>query len=158
MGDYMKDNNETKKELTLQDVIINQTVGVDRLELAVEDQTRRMEESISRNSKKIVSEISSSAGSGSGMPISFSNPYEHVLRNIQDEIEGMKFVIWWVFGAIALIGFVLIIVVMNIATALTHFENGSYIAPATESSDSEPSTLTEEATSPQTDDQSHPQS
>jgi len=151
------------KEKTLNDIALNQVLSTDRLESAMENNTNKIIQAIEDID---TSGCSSELSPITGMPTSSSkNECLHYLMNMQLDLNMMK--IGMVVG-IVIMAFMMVlqaIFLWNVVTSVRSLENGTWVygkydefLDTLDSNGSEQNTSTEGASSPQTTDQSNPES
>ena len=142
------------KEKTLNDIALNQVLSTDRLESAMEN-----------NTNKIIQAIEDIDTSSCSSGLSQITGIHHYLMNMQLDLNMMK--IGMVVG-IVIMAFMMVlqaIFLWNVVTSVRSLENGAWVygeydefLDTLDSNGSEQNTSTEGASSPQTTDQSNPES
>ena len=142
------------KEKTLNDIALNQVLSTDRLESAMEN-----------NTNKIIQAIEDIDTSSCSSGLSQITGIHHYLMNMQLDLNMMK--IGMVVG-IVIMAFMMVlqaIFLWNVVTSVRSLENGEWVygeydesLDTLDSNGSEQNTSTEGASSPQTTDQSNPES
>lgn len=139
------------EKMTLNDVVVTQVTSTDRIELAIEEQTKSLKKS-----------MASAASSNPLAGIIGPHPLQGDLISIRSDVELMhSMMLWLLCGIIAICVMIFIFSTMTIATLrhmTTYDPNLGEQPEGVKASDFVQSISNEEEASPETSDQSSPQS
>lgn len=127
---------------TIDDIFVNQAVCADRIEIAIEENTKKLQKSISSMTGAVVGM--------SGPPtlsIGSSNSYD--ISSIRNDVDSI---------GLKMVGVIVVLIFIAMMLLVSNLTMNAKIQWLMEANGYEPSTSSEEASSPQTPDQSSPQS